>query len=380
MHNTGLVIASLMQSEVGGASVIQRKEVVGIKKRVVIGAGAEYDAYDYSMKLDTLELDVELAGGKDGRAGTNFDSVQSTIQDAVGTKCWVRPEPSLGENARSTNRFLIAFQDPDLRTLRAAQDALRDEYGFTRYPTIGQIEIALDMKPKPGRDAETALTDAVLLLRQHFFPRIGWAQVSDRHLARIYVEGAGVHRMNLSYECRGSASIKDYPDGTFYVGQNASDMPHYKIYRKRLDGVVRKGDAITSRTAIPVSEQFVRLEVTLGPPAIAKTFGGLTVEDLLSSKLGSLRRYFQFAAPCVPSWEHRQGVSRAVGKKYSELVQTTFSEKGAWWFAANAAQTCRDKRLKGGKLVIHETLNAKARNAFRKLRYQLDRESKLLDE
>lgn len=339
------------------------------KGRVIALSDFDFDAYDYHLKIDRVELYCELEGGKGGRPGTQFSPLRRLVAEVVGKNAWVEPVGSTAAAQRSCTSFTIKFQDPTIDELLAIQGRLDADYGLRSYPTLGSIEIALDLAPKAGRDRVDALRRATVMLRQHLLPRIEWRAECDQQIPRVS-NGERTLRMHMSTESVGTISAEQHVNNwTYYVGAQDVDTAIYKIYWKQSDNV-RPGQARTEMTKLPIEEQVARAEVTLGPSAIQEVVGGNTIPALAASGMEGIRKYFQFATPILPGWEHRTGLRRAVCQRYAKFVLDQYVTKGSWWFAATRSQHGRAP-LKGGTLVVHEELSNKTRNAHRRLQTKL---------
>lgn len=259
------------------------------------------DLADYTTKavIDWIDIHVLL------NRKTQFQWLQGDIEKIIGRK--VHVENSLGRAHANDpdEKFVIRFQEPDIKSLRAIFALIKEKYGLGLDPLIGGIEISVDFYPKTHGEYERArmvcvLANHILVKRDVITdhrdrPRAVWGQNKGDYQRLLagnpnYSEGAN-RRLLIETEWDHAT----YSDATVTIGAREADV-RWRIMDKTID--TQNRDAGTFK-ALAEKDKRARVEVTLTGDALSEICP-MYFQELTELNFTRLQaRYFGFVLPTV---------------------------------------------------------------------------------
>ena len=236
---------------------------------------------------------------------TSYQHLRDMLDKSTGQRPWV--EPVKGDPGDGQVRFAIRFQEPKLRLIDQALEAIRIDYGFEMLPIVRRIEISIDFKT-PSSDARARM---VGVLVRHLFPnrdilsnhrdrpRYSWGPEADE---TGFVLAKGVRGLAKNDELLMSDGL-DRPaptDATSYFGEDGGPVMWRVMVKERDKQNVGAGTALI----LPWDQKRARIEVTLSRSEIA-ALGVDFLDDLRSFNFVKLQgHYFRFMLPTFQTTFH----------------------------------------------------------------------------
>lgn len=371
-----------------------------LKGRVSLRPNVNLNSFTARAVIDWLEIHFTT-----GRK-TQAKWINARIKKATGLSCYAKMIAQ-----KNGQKFKVRFQEPNLKLVFDAVDAIRSDMGINGDVLLAGIEISIDFTPKvPGDDDERARLMAMLM--SHFMPA-GDILSADRDRPRFtwkkkkkgekkedgtkFVLPIPAGRRKLNPLLFNGNDLQPYVDATVYYGSREGSR-FWRIMDKVVD---KQNPNAKTANALLDAEKRVRIEVCLRGEELQK-LGLNTLDDLHGFKFTKLNPCFRFLQPTFlrtsPLPANRM---RCVRERNSKERIFKFQTSGVVGLhAMDDAWTKRRKVLKkdllaafrnaGKKLptrreskgmkqtsIRHEELSDRADMALRKLTQRVCKQSKV---
>lgn len=305
--------------------------------------------YRCSAVIDWLDLSFHTD------RPTQWMWLQRDIETAIGQKCNVRPL----EGHDEYHDFLVRFQEPEYGSLLPAKKAVESRSGFRRTPSIENLEISVDFRPKVPSDEALGQMFGILV-RTHLpgrdvisdprdRPRFAWGggDQNTRHVLRFSPKKlAGNDERLAAVEGDEDVAL----DATLYAGARGSRSA-WRIMTKVMDKQNRRTG---TRVDLSEKERRVRIEVTLNREELEE-IGLVTLDDLSSFRFQTLQgRYFQFWLPTFEHFSRPGDPQAAVRNALEEERVKKFMRAGV--LGLQAMDEARDRIAAGRRKEIRRIL------------------------
>lgn len=300
-----------------------------LKGRTVFVPEISLARYKAKAVIDFVVIEVQLAWKTQGQHLHRFLAEWIT----KSFKAEPLDKNPIGIDSRSTENFLVTFQEADLRRIELALDAAAVKYGFKAEPIIRELEVSVDFYSKLSNARERRLMTAILM--RHLFPPqqmiaevLGRQRYWDAGLAKQQRQTAKVasilkkqpapipaqftfsglgSKFNSSQLILDQTRIKPLKlDATMYFGKKKNAPSRMRVMDKVSDN---EDKATHEREPLILEKCRARVEVTLDRFELTKLKDGktgkegghsgtFTFEDLRAFSFGKLQgRYFRFMLP-----------------------------------------------------------------------------------
>lgn len=260
-----------------------------LKGRVSLRPNVNLNSFTARAVIDWLDI-CFTTGRK-----TQAKWINACIKKATGLSCFADPL-----NQCSCQTYVTRFQEPNLKLVFDAVDAIRSDMGINGDVLLAGIEISIDFTPKvPGDDDERARLMAMLV--RHFMPagdilsedrdrpRFTWKKGDDGTKAILPIP-KGERKLNpLLFN---GNDLQPYVDATVYYGKKEGSR-FWRIMDKVVD---KQNPKAKTANALADAEKRVRIEVCLRGEELQK-LGLNTLDDLHGFKFTKLNPCFRFLQP-----------------------------------------------------------------------------------
>jgi len=259
------------------------------------------DLSDYTTKavIDWIDIRVLL------NRKTQFQWLQGDIEKLIGRKVHVENSLGRAQANESDEKFVIRFQEPDIKSLRVIFALIKEKYGLGLDPLICGIEISVDFYPRTPGEYERAkivrvLANHILVKRDIITdhrdrPRSVWGQNKGDYQRLLagnpnFSEGAN-RRLLIETEW----DHAPYSDATVTIGAREADV-RWRIMDKTLDTQNREAGTFKS---LAEKDKRARVEVTLTGDALSEICP-MYFQELTQLNFAHLQaRYFGFVLPTL---------------------------------------------------------------------------------
>jgi hypothetical protein len=329
------------------------KKQARFKNRVLLQPEIELNDYTCSAVVDWIRMTYLTT------KPTQWKWIQREIEKATCRRLHVDGTKLFNET--QYREFEVTIQEPSLKLLRVAEEAVSGRWGLDSEPEIVGLEISVDFRPKSPSDELLAKMFGVLV-RSHLpsrdvianlrdRPRFTWrtatGETRTRHVL-AYDRVKPERNDELLQHSKGDAPPRT--GSTFYAGERDSHCS-WRIMTKVLD---QQNLAAGTRLELPEDRHRVRIEVTLGREEL-RAIGIVSVPDLMSYRFQTFQgRFFNFRLPTFTDLDNLRGRTKLLSEHLENERRKKFLNAGV--VGLNAMDEARSRQGRASRPSVRRNL------------------------